>query len=175
MCWCIGRRLIVSATSGLQRWRLFGHELAARAFQPSGIMGSVLGGVAALLVANPIRGGGRWLRGVRRWAATSTGAHWAFNVTSSLGSKANCVLPRLEDDGPAHSAVAGRPRRLGVENRAWIWPNRGGESDRGRGRLQHSEWSLRSIQPIQAIQPGGSSRGRTLGGKGPSVDLTDPD
>jgi uncharacterized membrane protein YeaQ/YmgE (transglycosylase-associated protein family) len=54
--------VIGSFVGGFLGWWLFGHDLKEGALQPSGIIGSVIGAVVALLVLNVIRGRGGWLR-----------------------------------------------------------------------------------------------------------------
>jgi uncharacterized membrane protein YeaQ/YmgE (transglycosylase-associated protein family) len=59
--------VVGSFVGGFLGWWLFGQDLAEGALQPSGIIGSLIGAVLALLVLKQMRGRGprRWLRRLR--------------------------------------------------------------------------------------------------------------
>jgi uncharacterized membrane protein YeaQ/YmgE (transglycosylase-associated protein family) len=59
--------VVGSFVGGFLGWWLFGHNLSEGALQPSGIIGSVIGAVVALLAFNAMKGRGRakWLRRLR--------------------------------------------------------------------------------------------------------------
>lgn len=57
--------IVGSFIGGFLGWAIFGHDKAQGAFQPSGLIGSVIGAVIALLIYRHVGGGRRRSLGMR--------------------------------------------------------------------------------------------------------------